>query len=217
MYSATSFIRFIAFCAIIAIQHRLPLFVIANIDGNDGSFSGNVNLFDNHHSATDDVEMLPNSYLQNSEIGFDNVQTINGNVSIGSGNRSGKLYQYDEYMGSVDEYPGDDGYDYGEKFFLQFFYFNFVFIFIFIHSRSDFQHIIKTHQHSFSFNFIRFHNVFFFFSSLIEKAPDLTHFPNSSLQFIRYFFVFPNRKQTKFSYLNSGLASFTKLYFDKIM
>lgn len=38
---------------------------------------------------------------------------VSGNVSIGNGNHAGKLYNWDDYMGSIDMYAESGDYDYG--------------------------------------------------------------------------------------------------------
>lgn len=57
-----------------------------------------------------------NHYMQSfGDSDVESVPIYNSNVSIG--NRSGKLYNYDDYLASIDMYPGYDqnGYDYGEQ------------------------------------------------------------------------------------------------------
>lgn len=89
----------------------------------DESFTDEVTVVNNFHnpdsggdddvSVTNDVEMLaPNNYLHATDfIDSNSGSMTNGNVSLA--NRSGKLYQYDDFMGSLD-FPEPNNYDYGE-------------------------------------------------------------------------------------------------------
>lgn len=107
-------IKFIAFCILLSIQ-LTPFIVIGDSDvnvirkpRNDPTFNSDVNLF-NHHSVTDDVEMLPNSY-------FNGNGPTNGGTNVSIGNRSGNLYQHDDfYSGQLDAFPDqNNNYDYGK-------------------------------------------------------------------------------------------------------
>lgn len=72
-------------------------------------------------SLTDDGHFLDNDQYLHDISGSD-VESVpaynSGNTSMS--NRSGKLYNYDDYLGSIDMYPGypgydQSGYDYGKK------------------------------------------------------------------------------------------------------
>lgn len=102
-------ISFIAFFAIYSVMVNAELDVNimgsdAKIHEHDASYTSDSSFFDNQpylHNINDDVESVP----------------INGNTSIS--NLSGRLYNYDDYMGSIDMYPDpNNNYDYGERHFL---------------------------------------------------------------------------------------------------
>lgn len=95
--------RVIAFFVIFSSQLMVTSFVNANND--ESSF------VNSYSSIKDDVEIIPNTY-RNNVNDFEIVPNLNGNVSIDG--RSGKLYQYDDFMGSIDMYPDINSYDYGE-------------------------------------------------------------------------------------------------------
>lgn len=99
-------IRVVAIFAIISSQLMVTSFVYAN--GNAKIGSTDESSFVTNY---DDVEIIPNTYRNNLDD-FEMVPNINGNVSIDG--RSGKLYQYDDFMGSIDMYPDVNTYDYGE-------------------------------------------------------------------------------------------------------
>lgn len=62
-------------------------------------------------SLTSDSSFFDNEqYLHNMN---DDVETVPTNVSIGS-TYSGKLYNYDDYFGSIDMNPETNTYDYGK-------------------------------------------------------------------------------------------------------
>lgn len=100
-------ISFIAFFAIYSVMVNAELDV--NIMGSnakgvhehDASYTSDSSFFDNQpylHNINDDVESV----------------SINGNTSIS--NLSGKLYNYEDYMGNIDEFQ-DDEKKYGERHF----------------------------------------------------------------------------------------------------
>lgn len=60
--------------------------------------------------TSDGSFMDTDHYLHESDVESVPVYN-NGNTSMG--NRSGKLYNYDDYLGSIDMYPSYPGYDQG--------------------------------------------------------------------------------------------------------
>lgn len=113
VHSATSNMRLlISFIAFFAIFSRQPMFgrlVNAESDINIIETNGK-HPHEHHASLTSDGNFFDTDhYFGQSDV--EAVPAINGNMSIGS--HSGKLYNYDDYMGGLDMYP-DSGYDYGK-------------------------------------------------------------------------------------------------------
>lgn len=97
----------ISFIAFFAITSHL---VIADLDID--TLETNGKHADEHDASLtyDGNFFATNQYFAESDV--ESVPAINGNVSIG--NRSGKLYNYDDYLGSIDMYPDYGNYDYGK-------------------------------------------------------------------------------------------------------
>lgn len=71
---------------------------------SDGSDFFNTNHYSPDTMESSDVE----------SVSITNDGDIGRNVSIGNGNHAGKLYNWDDYMGSIDMYSESGDYDYGK-------------------------------------------------------------------------------------------------------
>lgn len=104
-------INCIAFFAIFS-ELRILRSVMVNAEMDVNLMESNGKSAHEHDaSLTSDSSFFDNEqYLHNMN---DDVETVPTNVSIGS-TYSGKLYNYDDYFGSIDMNPETNTYDYGK-------------------------------------------------------------------------------------------------------